>query len=253
MVLVYSVLMYFSSGLTTCYSHDLLKHMLLLLPIKEYAEGPEEIRGRSALRTRKVCMTYAGRPNTSTRKVFGFYRFASAVVGNSRPARVRAYADGQSLDGSVTTGYHSRPFRAYAEGPKMHEVRTRRVCVRCTRKGHIPRNTPVRGRSAYSCTAQRCIRIDDVRGGSRLLFIDHKGEQKPICTRNVRGFSQLAPRKTALCTQKVHAKQINLQHLGALSASCSDRLAKAAGLPYRATRPLSLHRCGSRARPPEAG
>ncbi len=124
LVPAYSVFIHFCSGLTTCYSHDLLKHMLLLLRIKGYAEGPEEIRGRSAVRTRKVCMTYAGRPNTSTRKVFGSYRFASAVVGNSRPARVRAYAEGPSLDGSVTTGHHSRPFRAYAEGPRcMKSVR----------------------------------------------------------------------------------------------------------------------------------
>ena len=118
LVLSSSVFIHFCSGLTTCYSHDLLKHMLLLLPIKGYAEGPEEIRGRSAVRTREVYRTYAGRPNTSTRKVFGFYRFASAVVGNSRPARVGAYAEGPSLDGSVKIGGHSRPFRAYAEGPK---------------------------------------------------------------------------------------------------------------------------------------
>ena len=192
MVLAYSLFIHFRSGLTTCYSHDLLKHMLLLLPIKGYAEGPEEIRGGSAVRTRKVCITYAGRPNTSTRKVFGFYRFASAVVGNSRQGRIGAYAEGQFLDGSVTTECHRRPFRAYAEGPKMHEVRTRRVCEWCTRKGHIPRNTPVRGRSAYRC-ANRGTSVSTMyaEGPDSSLLIT-RGEQKPICTRKVRGFSQLA-------------------------------------------------------------
>ena len=54
--------------------------MHLLLPIKEYAEGPEEIRGRSGCYTRRVHFSYAEGPNIRTRKVHDHEGVATLCV-----------------------------------------------------------------------------------------------------------------------------------------------------------------------------
>ncbi len=61
--------------------------MYLLLPIKAYSEGPVEIRGRSALCTRKVRQSYSDSPKLRTRKVYGFYRFLEVFDGNLKRVR----------------------------------------------------------------------------------------------------------------------------------------------------------------------
>ena len=84
--------MFFCFGVLRCIHRDRLlictwsqEHLLLLLPIKGYAEGPVEIRGGSAVCTRKVQLLYAGSPPNRTRRVFGFYRFSQVFVERNLP------------------------------------------------------------------------------------------------------------------------------------------------------------------------
>jgi len=69
-------------------------HLLLLLPINEYAEGPVEIRGRSKPCPRKVRFLYEDSPLLRTRKVFRLCRFPLAVVGKIIVYNNRVYAEG---------------------------------------------------------------------------------------------------------------------------------------------------------------
>lgn len=82
------------TGIDTCKSLDSLVHMLLLLPIKEYAEGPVEIRGRSTACTRRVRSLYAESLLNRTRRVFGFFRFTPVFVGNLQVISQELYAEG---------------------------------------------------------------------------------------------------------------------------------------------------------------
>jgi hypothetical protein len=91
--------------------------MLLLLPIKEYAEGPVEIRGGSAICTRKVLWLYVESPIRCTRKVFGFCTVSQVFVGNFAPlscAGVRGRSRWSLAALSTPKRGH---FEAYAESP----------------------------------------------------------------------------------------------------------------------------------------
>jgi hypothetical protein len=99
-----------------------LVHLPLLLPIKEYSEGPVEIHGRSAICTRKVLRVYVESPLLCTRKVFGFCKVSQGFVGNFRISR-RGCVRGRSTDSipRPATPKRSR-FATYPEGPNRAEV-----------------------------------------------------------------------------------------------------------------------------------
>lgn len=159
--------------------------MLLLLPIKKYAEGPVKIRERSVLRTRKVSTLYAGRPNTSTRKVFGFYRFPSAFVGKSKPRRIAAYAEGPTRSHSASCRDQGRRLHAYAEGPKYAH------CVRGGSAGAVrgrsnSKCASVRGRSASAHLDARVFAFTVYAEGPASFLLIGISPPEGFCTRKVR-------------------------------------------------------------------
>jgi hypothetical protein len=91
--------------------------MLLLLPIKEYSEGPVEIRGGSSICTRKVLGVYVESPLWRTRKVFGFCTVSQVFVGNIDGRRRWGVRGRSKRQGPA----HEQPRRgvlgAYSEGP----------------------------------------------------------------------------------------------------------------------------------------
>ncbi len=101
---------------TPAITSEHLQHLYLLLPIKQYAEGPEEIRGRSGSRTRKVPNSYAEGPRFCTRKVPEVHGFCNTRCANLPiESMIRTYAEGPH---SAGVGKFDRGGpTAYAEGP----------------------------------------------------------------------------------------------------------------------------------------
>jgi hypothetical protein len=143
--------------------------MLLLLPIKEYAEGPVEIRGGSAICTRKVLWLYVESPIRCTRKVFGFCTVSQVFVGNFAPLSC--------------VGVRGR-----------------------SRWSLAALSTPKRGRfEAYAESPNRCIAPSTMYAeGPWRLLVDSRTRPGLACTRKVRIRGASEDRPYSICTQKVH-------------------------------------------------
>ena len=112
-----------------------------------------------------------------------------------------------------------RRFPAYAEGPKLYKVRTRRVCGRCTRKSNS-KSLSVRERSVCADPNSRSHDLTVYAEGLATFLLIAMSSQKSF----VRGRSTtkaiLQRSEMSFCTQKVRAKLINSMHLVVSRVSC---------------------------------